>query len=296
LGIWTGVVIINSNGLLEQFELHLKSSALAPATVANYLADLRAFLRWSEETNDSDTTPFCLDATDLQAFCTYLQETKGHAPSTVNRRIQALRKFYTLAVEEAWTDNNPAEEVSLLRESASERSRSLTPGDIERLLAAVKQASSRRAARDWAVIQLLLGAGLKLGELTELRLADVHLEAERPYLLVADKDGGPGRRVPLSDPVYDALADYLENRQAEPGVRHLCVNRDGRPLSTRSIQRLLRRYAKAAGLESLTTQALRYVYARKVYERSGDLETVARRLGHRHLATTIRYLRSDTNE
>jgi site-specific recombinase XerD len=260
------------------------------------LADLRAFLRWSEETRDSDSTPFCLDTTDLQEFCTYLQDTKGHAPSTVNRRIQALRKFYSLAVAEEWTDSNPAERVSLLRESASERSRSLSADDIDRLLAAVQQASARRAARDQAVIQLLLGAGLKLGELTELRMADLHLEADRPYLVVSSKDGDLGRRVPLEDQVCDALAEYLENRNAEPGVRHLCVNRDGRPLSTRSIQRLLRRYAKAAGLDNLTTQALRYVYAQKVYEKSGDLETVARRLGHRHLATTIRYLRSDSDE
>ena len=88
----------------------------------------------------------------------------------------------------------------------------------------------------------------------------------------------------------------MGKRRAAPGVRHVCVNRDGKPLSTRSIQRLLRRYAKAAGLDGLTTQALRYTYARKVYDKSGDVRTVARRLGHRHLATTIRYLRSSSEE
>jgi integrase/recombinase XerC len=71
----------------------------------------------------------------------------------------------------------------------------------------------------------------------------------------------------------------------------LFVNRDGNPLSTRSVQRLLHRYAQKAGLSSLTTQALRYYYARSIYEQSGDLQTVAAMLGHRHLATTVRYLR-----
>jgi site-specific recombinase XerD len=57
------------------------------------------------------------------------------------------------------------------------------------------------------------------------------------------------------------------------------------------VQRLLHHYAEEAGLDGLTTQALRYAYARRVYENCNDLHTVARLLGHRHIATTIRYLR-----
>lgn len=290
------MVRIDSNGLLEKFEAHLTSSALAPATVANYMADLRAFLRWSEETIDSACSPLYRDKADIEEFCSYLRETKGQAPSTINRRIQALRKFYGLATAEGWMEDNPAEEVSLLREDVSDRSRSLTPEDVSRLLAAVRQSSSRRASRDWVVIHLLLKAGLKLGELTELLLADVHLDAGQPYLIVRGKNEDPARRVPLEADTCRALADYMPKRRAAPGVRHVCVNRDGKPLSTRSIQRLLRRYAKAAGLDGLTTQALRYIYARKVYDKSGDVKTVARRLGHRHLATTIRYLRISSEE
>jgi len=291
-----GVVRIDSNGLLEKFEAHLTSSALAPATVANYMADLRAFLRWSEENIDSASSPLYRDKADVEEFCTYLRETKGQASSTINRRIQALRKFYGLAMAEGWMENNPAEQVSLLREDVSDRSRSLTPEDVARLLAAVRQSSSRRASRDWVVVQLLLKAGLKLGELTELLLTDVHLDASQPYLVVRGKNEDPARRIPLEADTCRALSDYVGKRRAAPGVRHVCVNRDGKPLSTRSIQRLLRRYAKAAGLDGLTTQALRYIYARKVYDKSGDVKTVARRLGHRHLATTIRYLRSSSEE
>lgn len=274
----------------------MTSSALAPATVANYMADLRAFLRWSEENIDSASSPLYRDKADVEEFCTYLRETKGQASSTINRRIQALRKFYGLAMAEGWMENNPAEQVSLLREDVSDRSRSLTPEDVARLLAAVRQSSSRRASRDWVVVQLLLKAGLKLGELTELLLTDVHLDASQPYLVVRGKNEDPARRIPLEADTCRALSDYVGKRRAAPGVRHVCVNRDGKPLSTRSIQRLLRRYAKAAGLDGLTTQALRYIYARKVYDKSGDVKTVARRLGHRHLATTIRYLRSSSEE
>lgn len=259
--------------------------------MVNYLADLRAFLRWSARTNGAEQPPISFDEQDIQNYCTYLEEIKGHTPATINRRIQTLRKFYDLAVREGWTRTNPAEQVSLVKEIVSKRSRSLTADDIERLLAAVRHGPQRRVDRDWLVVQMLLGAGLKLGELTEVRLSDVNLEAAVPHLRVRGGDGAPDRLVPLGAEVCEALENYLPKRQAAPGVDHLCVNRDGNPLSTRSVQRLLLHYARAADLEGLTTQALRYVYARRAYEKSGDAKEVARLLGHRHLATTIRYLR-----
>ena len=295
--IRTGVCIINRDRLLEQFEAHLSSLGLASAAVVNYLADLRAFLRWCEETTkDALCSPLVLGTSDIQAYCSYLKEIKNHASTTVNRRLQALRKFYDWTVAQGWTLANPAEEVSLLSEAVSKRTRSLTSEDVDRLLGAVRQSRHRWAVRDWAVIQALLGAGLKLGELTELRVSDIHLDGGHPYLILGDASSNPGRTVPLDAETRDALRSYLEVRQVAQGVDLLFVNRDGNPLSTRSVQRLLHYYARVAGLEGLTSQALRYVYARRIYESCGDLKTVARRLGHRHLATTIRYLRPSSDE
>ncbi len=287
---------INSNRLLEQFEAHLSSLALAPATIVNYMADLRAFLRWSEKTKGAAYSPLGMDTPDIEAYCSFLQETKNHAPSTVNRRLQALRKFYAFTTAQGWSRANPAEGASLLDETVSERSRFLTSTDVAHLLAAVRRGRPRWRHRDWAIIQVLVGAGLKLGELTELRLADFHQGADQPCLVICSASGESNRTIPLEAEVYDALCEYLPNRRATPGVDHLFVNRDGNPLSTRSVQRLLHHYAQAAGLDGLTTQALRYVYARKVYKASGDLKVVAHLLGHRHLATTIRYLRPRTSQ
>ena len=282
---------INSKRLLERFEAHLTGTALAPATVVNYVADLRAFLRWSEETNQADGSPFGLDTRGVQEYCSFLQETRSHAPATINRRIQALRKFYSFALSEGWALTNPAEGVSLLSESASQRSRHLSPADISRLLEAVQRGRPRWVARNLAIIHVFLGAGLKLGELTELRLSDVHLDEQQLFLDVHSDPDGPTRLVPLEGEARQALDEYLLVREAAPGVEHVFVNRDGNPLSTRSVQRLLRHYAREAKLDGLTTQALRYVYARKLYESSGDLDRVTQLLGHRHTATTVRYLR-----
>ena len=286
--ICEGVGTISNQDFLAEFEAQLSGSALAPATVVNYLADLRAFLRWSERTNGAEISLMDLDSQDIQGFRFFLRVEKGNARATVNRRLQALRKFYSFAVAQGWTATNPAESVALLSEAVSKRSRFLTPADIARLLDAVRAGNPRWVERDWAIMQTFLGAGLKLSELTQLSLSDVEMGSDEPFLNVR---GEADRRIPIDTEVCAALASYLPTRRAAPGVDRFFVNRDGNPLSTRSVQRLLHHYAEGAEVEGLTTQALRYEYARKIAVRNDDVRSIAQLLGHRHVATTIRYLR-----
>ncbi len=284
----------NDDRLVELFEEHLAHSALAPVTIVNYLADLRAFLRWGKTAKGADCSPFCLNVQDVGSYCDYMQ-TKGHAGATVNRRLQALRKFYDLAVQQGWIDANPADPVPLLSDVSSQRNQNRNTTKVERLLAAVQCHEQEWPPRDRAVVQAMIGAGLKLGELIQLREADVHLDGDQPHLVAgSNSDRQSGRTVPLADAVRDAMQAYLPTRKAAPGVDRFFVNQDGRPLSTRTIQRLLHTCARAAGLDSLTAQDLRYVYAKTAYDQCGDVKEIARLLGHRHLATTIRYLRPNS--
>jgi site-specific recombinase XerD len=288
---------INSNGLLERFEAHLAGSALAPATVTNYLADLRAFLRWNASANGAECSPLSCDVQGIRTYCLYLQQAKSNAASTVNRRLQALRKFFDFAVAQGWAGANPADDVPLLVDVSPQRPQHRTGSDVERVLTVMRGCSQGWSPRDRAIIEAMLGAGLKLGELIELRETDVHLWARPPYLSIGGLNGdGPGRIVPLDAEAHQALLAYLPLRQPAGDVDRFFVNQDGRPLSTRSVQRLLHDCAVATGLDSLTAQDLRYIYARTVLQRHGDVKEVARLLGHRHLATTIRYLRPDSED
>jgi site-specific recombinase XerD len=284
--------MINDDRLVGLFEEHLVKAALAPVTIVNYLADLRAFLRWGETAKGADCSPFCLNAQDIGAYCAYLLQTKGHAGATVNRRLQALRKFYNLAVQQGWIAANPADPVPLLSDVSPLRNQHRSATDVGQLLAAVQHHQQEWPPRDRAVVQTMIGAGLKLGELIRLKEADVHLNDDRPHLVVYGSPyGQSGRLVPLEGAVRDAMQAYLPSRKASPGVDRFFVNQDGRPLTTRTIQRLLHTCARAAGLDRLTAQDLRYIYARTAYDQCGDVKEIARLLGHRHLATTIRYLR-----
>ena len=288
---------INGNGLLERFETHLAASALAPATVTNYLADLRAFLRWNDTTNGGGCSPLCCSVQDIHTYCMYLQQSRSHAAATVNRRLQALRKFYDFAIAQGWAAANPADDVPLLGDVSPQRPQCRNSSDVERVLAVMHGCGCDWPPRDRAIIQSMLGAGLKLGELIQLRTADVHLDAQPPYLSIGGQNGnGEGRVIPLDLEVHEALLAYRPVRQVPRDVDCFFVSQDGRPLSTRSIQRLLHTCAQASGLDGLTAQDLRYIYARSAMNKYGDVKQVARLLGHRHLATTVRYLRPDSDD
>jgi site-specific recombinase XerD len=170
---------------------------------------------------------------------------------------------------------------------------------MERLLEAAGQAREGLACRDGAILLLLMETGLKVGELVEIRVSDLQLEGEaspelRGTLLVGQN--GSGRRLSLRSRVCQALEACLEMRALKPAREengedgHLFVNRQGQPLSVRSVQRLVSRYAQQAGLEGVSTRTLRHTFARRVLRRDLEPVQVARMLGLRDVSGVRRYL------
>ena len=270
--------------LLIRFREYLQASALAPRTVANYLADVRTFIRWYAAANGGAALSD-LTAEDIEEYCRYMGNDEGWGPSTVNRRLQAVRKFCSFAVKVGLMEDNPAAEVRL-REVRPTAPRSLGPDEVERLLEAVRGKRPNLVKRDYAIIRLLLATGIKVGELVDLRLSDIRLGEDGGELTV----GSDRRCIPLDAATCAALRDYLRVRPASPGDGNLFLSQEGRPISRRTVQRLVSAYAAEAGLKGVSPRVLRHTCAKSMLEETGDLATVARLLGHRSLETTARYL------
>ena len=271
--------------LLRHFEEYLVRSALSPTTVVNYLADLRAFTRWFAERHGEGVSLTLLTSEDVRAYRRYLLDEEKRAPSTINRRLQAVRKFCSFAVKVGLMEDNPAAEVRL-REVRPTAPRSLGPDEVERLLEAVRGKRPSLVKRDYAIIRLLLATGIKVGELVDLRLSDIRLGEDGGELTV----GSDRRCIPLDAATCAALRDYLRVRPASPGDGNLFLSQEGRPISRRTVQRLVSAYAAEAGLKGVSPRVLRHTCAKSMLEETGDLATVARLLGHRSLKTTARYL------
>jgi site-specific recombinase XerD len=276
------------NNPLARFEEYLVRLGLSPATVVNYLADMRGVVRWCVELGQG----YCLlnlTADDVRAYCQHLRRERGLSPATVNRHLQAIRKFCDFARRANLMESNPAAAVRPIRVPPTSR-RALDADEIARLLEAAQAGRPSLGKRDYAIIQLLLQTGIKVGELTKLQLADIELTDSRGTLTVKGNEGNHHRRIPLNTPAYQALQEYLRVRPPSPGVKHLFLSQEGNSISARTVQRLVNAYTRAADLTGVSAHTLRYTFATSMLEETGDVATVANLLGHRSVETTLRYI------
>ena len=290
---------INDQEWLAQFESYLLASDLAPVTVSNYLADLQAFARWLRHRAKGQASLLGINPANVQDYCAYLQATQRLSPVTINRRLQAIRKFAKFALATGLAETNPTAGLKLLREERTSWGRMLSPDEVARLIEAVQNGRRSLVKRDLAIVLLMLHAGLKVGELVNLRVADFEPSEESGAITVHRHDGERGRTIPLPPEVCSALQAYLRIRLAPPTVEHLFLSQQGTPISARSVQRLIREHVAAAGLGEVSAGTLRRTYAQTIWKKTGDLSQVASALGHTRLNSTMRYITStleDTSE
>ena len=280
-----------SNGrspLLYRFESYLHQHSLSPATVRNYIADLRAFARW-HDARKNRTVGF--SPVDFAAYRKHLCLETEHSPATVNRRLQSLRLFGRFLYETGQVTENPTRDIALIRNGNGDAvaPRILTRIEITRLTSALRAARPSLAARDLAIVQLMLQAGLRVHEVAALCLGDLILSSRDARVQVRGYPESEPRRIPLNSTAANALRDYVFVRPAVPQVEHLFLSQRGQPLSLRSIQRLVDTYAETAGLDNVCAQSLRHTCAKSLLEETQDPEKVARWLGYRNTKNLEKY-------
>jgi site-specific recombinase XerD len=275
--------------ILSQFEESLTQTALSPATIINYLSDLRAFCRWGEKQVIPGFSLLRANQEHIRRYRHYLGKELGRAAATVNRHLMSLRKFYTFAVELGRIDLDPMAGVALVQQDGHQPDIApLTEAEIERLLAAA--AHSPRAGlarRDAAILQLMLCTGLRIGEIIDLQKND--LVFDHPGLHLRVCSGQKERELPLPAEMVNILSDYLQVRpQSANG--NLFLNQEGRAPSRRTVQRIISESAKAANLSGISAQQLRRTFAAQLFAKTQDLALVSKRLGHQHISITEQYL------
>lgn len=276
--------------LLAQFEEYLVAMDLSPVTIVNYLADLRSFVQWWTDTRGEDMPLLGAAADDIRRYRRDMVR-RGWAPATINRRLQGIRKFFDFVITTGLLAANPAAEVSRVDEQRTAPSRILSQAELDRLLVATRSSNGGQSRRDYALLQVLVETGIKVSELVDLRLEDVELSSDEGYLLVGDSLATGGRCLPIGPEVCAALRDYLRVRSPAPGVTHLFLNREGRPLSPRTIHRLVSTYARVAGLTGVSAHTLRRSFAYAAIEQGEDPQAVARLLG---LRSVPHYVQGET--
>ena len=266
---------------LEGF-LAVSAARLAPRTVEAYRRDLEALVDRLGHGPATATTE------ELERYVAELRA-EGLSGATIARRIASLRSFFRHLVLIGAVDGNPAAELELPRRTRR-LPRALSPAEAERLIDAAV-GTTPRALRDRALVELLYGAGLRVGEAVALEKGGVDLDQR---LVRTVGKGGKERVVPVGRQAVEALRRYLSRGRPHLDRRHrpkLFLNAKGGPLTRAGAFLILRKLAAKAGLEPerIHPHLLRHSFATHLLEGGADLRSVQEMLGHADLATTELY-------
>lgn len=276
--------------VLVQYERHLTQISLSPKTIASYLADLNVFVRWANQANTGEFSFVQITPDQIRSYLSYLLHDLGRAPSTVNRHLQALKKYCAYLVATNLASHNPTEEISQISDTQEKLFEPLSQQDIEMFLSASGLTRQSIAKRDLAIMSLLVKAGLRVTEVVNLKVDDVVFDYPGVHLTVLDSRGQYKRDVPLSPDVCRSLTTYLSVRPNTVQTTYLFLTQEDTALSSRTVQRIVSRCAREADLTGVTAQKLRRTYAYHLWQETEDLKLVSQRLGHQSLQITQRYL------
>ena len=279
--------------ILERFEEALNQRALSASTLVNYLADLRAFYRWGQQTISDSFSFFTTSQEHIRLYRHHLSQTLNRAPSTTNRHLMSLRKFYAFALDTDAVVADPTIGVALVgMDNGQAISRPLSSKEISKLLEAAQNGTrAGLVKRDTAILQLLLHTGLRVGELVDLQKDDLVFDNPGIHLQVCDpRDRSNIRDLPVSNEARKALIDYLQMRPNTAATNCFFLNQEGRPISKRTVQRIINDCAKTAGLSGVSAQSIRRTYALQLFSKTEDLTLVSKRLGHQNKTITEQYL------
>jgi len=278
---------------LRAFDRFLAAERNAsPHTRRAYASDLAQL---AEQLGPS-ARPESVSADELRAFLAG-RHRRLH-PATIGRKLAAIRAFYRWLVREGALERDPSAGLAAPKRPLR-LPRPLSVDDCAALVEA-DRAPPREAAgadpatlRDRALVELLYGAGLRVGEVVALDVRDVDLLAREVRVM---GKGSKERVVPLPEAARAALGAWLESRrrpgyQAEPLFVSLAGGAAARRLGERAVRRLLAKRAAAAGVaDRVHPHRLRHSYATHLLDMGADLRAIQELLGHASLSTTQRYL------
>jgi integrase/recombinase XerC len=267
------------------FERHLAAErALSPHTLRAYLGEAQKLAQssWCARAGG-------LDRIDALALRAYLAEFhRVHKASTRNRRLAALRAFFRFRVKTGARAADPSEGLPGPKRERRLPS-PLSAEDCEKLVESDDPARAPALVlRDQALFELLYGTGLRVGELSRLRVRD--WDRDRRELRVAGK-GNKERIVPVPGAARAALESWLGSRPA-PGLlaQPLFTNARGGGLGERGVRVILRRRLALAGIaRQASPHTLRHSFATHLLDADVDLRAIQELLGHERLSTTQRY-------
>jgi site-specific recombinase XerD len=240
---------------LADFLGQLQRDDLAPATVHGYRYDLRQFLRWFIDAKGSSARFEKLSALDLINYRQHLVKVEGLRPATVNRRLEALRRFCRWAQLSKRLRTNVALDLRPVRTVRNTRPVGLTEPEVHTLLRLAGESGHGLAKRNYALVQLMVQAGLRVGEVAALRIADITAHERSGLVRICEGKGLKAREVPLNATARRALRLYPDTRNGAEATEPLFLSDRGSAMPTRTIRAVIAHLAGRARINRVRVSA-----------------------------------------
>lgn len=278
------------HAFLEELSIKKRYS---PHTLRNYRLDLTKFVT---KLNDIP-----LESVDKKWVRDFLFELSvdNKAKTTLHRHLSSLKSFFKFLHKKKYISKNPLDGMSSIKLSKP-LPKAITMEELKRFLA-LPDLSSYLGFRDRAIMELFYSSGLRLSELTALNIKDIDFDNRLVKVL---GKGNKTRLVPITQSVKDIIYNYLNDprrfldfntHQSAKDKQAVFLNKYGKRISMRSIDRFFKDYLKASGLAAkITPHALRHTIATHLLEQGMDLKSIQTLLGHTNLGTTTIYTQVST--
>ena len=266
----------------REWLLDLRVMGRSPRTIGFYDQKLKQFLRESAATRLADLTAF-----ELKRYIGELRE-RELSDHTIHGAYEVLKALGNWANREGYSVD-PALLLVRAPKVANKEMETFTHPQVDTLLEAAPQGWPRLA------VQILLGTGMRLGELVALTLDDIEDDGDVAFLKIRHGKGAKFRRTPMSDRLRREVNRYLNRWRPEVSSRSLLVMSTGRPVREITVSELFRRLRAKTGL-AVRAHKLRHTFATEYLRNGGDIERLRRLLGHTTYLMVMRYVHLDKGD
>lgn len=282
----------NSKDIVSRYRRYLKlEKGYSANTLDAYMRDVDKLYRYLA-VEQVDVLDVKLE--DLEHFAAFISDL-GIGPRSLARILSGVRQFYRFLVIDDYLEVDPTE----LLESPKQPDHLpevLSTAEVDLLEQAI-DLSKWEGHRNRAIIEVLFSCGLRVSELTNLKLSNLYIEEQ--YIRVMGK-GSKERLVPISPRALDELNYWFADRNVmkiKPGEEdYVFLNRRGQHLTRTMILIMIKRYAVEAGIKkTISPHTLRHSFATSLLEGGADLRAIQAMLGHESIGTTEIYTHIDTS-
>lgn len=283
---------MNWQKTLKDYQNYLRlERGLSENSIINYSLDIKKLMRWLE-TNEIQLSPINISEETLQQFI--YEIAKKVNPRSQSRLISGLKGFFNYLIFEDYRKTNPLELIESPK-LGRKLPDTLAVEEIDKLIAAI-DLTSKQGERNRAILETLYGCGLRVSELTELKISDLYFD--EGFIKVTGK-GDKQRLVPIGPITEKYITIYRKEIRVHQEIDSLAkdtlfLNRRGKPLTRAMIFTIIKRLAHRAGIQkNISPHTFRHSFATHLLENGADLRAIQQMLGHESITTTEIYTHID---